>query len=237
MPTYNPIVGNYRVSSGFGTRESPNGIGSTNHRGIDMAAGLGTDVVAPTDITIQSAGYNNGGYGNLIRGVDGAGNMYEFGHLSAIDTFAGEKVAAGSIIGQVGSTGHSTGNHLHFGIKDASGNFINPAKFLSSATRLVSGKAIGAGSDLAKRVAGALGVAGAPIIGPLLAGAKLAGIGGDENCGDLDYICKLRKWLKDGNFWTRFLLVVIGAIFLIAAFSLLARGQVSAIKNIGGKIK
>lgn len=221
-----PILGDYRISSPFGSRSSPGGIGSTNHKGIDIAVPTGTPVVAPTDIKITQAGWS-GGYGNLIRGMDDAGNTYEFGHLSQIGVKPGDVVQQGTQIGKVGSTGNSTGPHLHFGIKDATGKFINPSDLLSKAKQ--------AGQDALKKGADALKkaavIAAANTIGGPVAGAIVAAdvLGGGEECGSLDFICKLKKWLKEGDFFTRLALVIMAIILLVAGFAILARSQLGRV--------
>ena len=231
MTLYNPLAGDYRISSGFGSRSSPGGIGSTNHQGIDLAAPLGTPVIAPNDIRITTAGAARG-FGNLIEGVDSAGQTYQFGHLSSIGVNVGDTIAGGSIIGAVGSTGNSTGNHLHFGLKDAAGNYLNPSQLLSQGKKVV-GEAL----DIAKSKAGRIGLAiatgGQSEVAR--AGLKAIGIGGGDECGSLDFVCKLKKWFKDGAFFTRLAMFLIALIFLWAAFTLLARGQVS--KTISQAIK
>jgi len=222
---FNPIVGAYRVSSPFGSRSSPGGIGSTEHMGLDLAAPLGTPVVAPTDITILEAG-RKGGFGNFISGQDSAGNIYQFGHLSEINVSPGNVISGGSVIGAVGSTGNSTGNHLHFGIKDANGNFINPSSLIAGA-RKIGKDALNKGKSL---IGKALTVAALsnPVTAPLVIGAKLAGVGGDS------WLDQFKKWLKESGFFQRMAMVIIAVIFLMAAFSLLARGQVSFVKSLKG---
>lgn len=97
------------------------------HAGIDISPPSGTPVVAPTDMTITYSGYNAGGYGNMVTGTAGDGHSFRFGHLLNSDTPAvGTAVKKGQQIGLVGSTGNSTGPHLHFEIFPPGGN---PASF------------------------------------------------------------------------------------------------------------
>ncbi len=85
------------------------------NNGIDLAAPTGTTVVAPADGTVSFAHLgNNGGYGNMILIEQSNGTETLYGHLSAIGVHVGERVSQGDPIGRVGSTGHSTGPHLHF---------------------------------------------------------------------------------------------------------------------------
>ncbi len=230
MTLYNPLGGDYTISSGFGGRASPGGIGSTNHMGIDLAAPLGTPVIAPDDIRITTAGAARG-FGNLIEGVDKSGQTYQFGHLSQIGVKVGDVISGGSIIGAVGSTGNSTGNHLHFGLKDAAGNYLNPSQVLakgkqavSTAVALAKSKAVRAGLFVATGGASEAGYAVADAFGI-----------GQEECGKLDFVCKLKEWFKKGAFFTRLAMFLIALIFLWAAFTLLARGQVT--KTIAQAVK
>jgi len=222
MSFYSPL-NDYTISSGFGPRSSPGGIGSTNHKGIDLAAPTGTPVYAPTDITIQHAG-NAGGFGNLITGVDSAGNTYEFGHLSAIGVVSGEVVSAGAQIGAVGSTGNSTGSHLHFGIKNKLGQYINPDALLSSGIKkgvaIVKNKAL----ELAGRAGLAAATGGASEAVMAVTGG-IPGLGGSDG----SWIDQIKEWFKSSGFFQRLALAVIAVVFLMAAFSLLARGQATKV--------
>lgn len=95
------------------------------HAGIDISPPSGTPIVAPTSMKITSAGMNSGGYGNMVTGTatDGTNYSFRFGHmLSQPPVTVGQEVAKGTEIGQVGSTGDSTGPHLHFEIFPPGGN-------------------------------------------------------------------------------------------------------------------
>ena len=96
-----------------------------NHWGIDIAGNEGEAVYATDAGVIVYAGWNNYGYGNMIM-VD-HGNNYQslYGHLSAINVVCGQSVGQGEVIGAIGSTGHSSGPHLHFEIRSLS-SFVNP---------------------------------------------------------------------------------------------------------------
>jgi len=125
-----PVPGFYRISSPFGPRPSPGGIGSTFHCGIDIAgAGIhGASVVAAAP-GIVSMTRTGGGYGHRIEINHGNGVITRYAHLSSIDVREGQLVAAGQHIGRVGSTGASTGPHLHFHII-ANGNTVDPLPWL-----------------------------------------------------------------------------------------------------------
>jgi len=103
------------LTSSFGIRDSPGGIGSTNHQGVDVAAGYGDSVKAGGPGTITQAGWN-GGYGNSVRVDYGDGWSALYAHLSKIIGYVGDFVDAGTLLGLVGSTGNSTGAHLHYGV-------------------------------------------------------------------------------------------------------------------------
>lgn len=123
-----PIKGMKRenISSHFGPRSSPGGFGSSYHEGLDIAFPAGTKVLACETGTVISAGWN-GGYGKCII-VDHGGKLQTvYAHLSEIKVRTGQKVVRGQYIGNVGSTGNSTGPHLHLGVK-LNGKFVNPEK-------------------------------------------------------------------------------------------------------------
>ena len=107
-----------RITSGFGTRASPGGIGSTDHKGYDIAAPRGTPIFSIARGVVSFAGVS-GGYGNMVEVVHGTtGNgavlSTRYAHMSSINVREGSRVEQFSQIGAVGSTGDSTGNHLHF---------------------------------------------------------------------------------------------------------------------------
>ncbi len=101
------------MSSGFGKRLDPFSKKETFHGGIDIAASLGTSVYASQEGIVDFQGYS-GNYGNLIILKHGLGYETRYGHLSKFQVKAGDLVKKGEIIGAVGSTGKSTGPHLHF---------------------------------------------------------------------------------------------------------------------------
>ncbi|QCT71218.1 murein hydrolase activator EnvC family protein [Eubacterium maltosivorans] len=109
-----PLPGNYTITSWFGYRPASdtNGIGSTNHGGMDIAASTGTPIHAPAGGYVTMASWN-GGYGNCIMVAMDNGDTLLFGHLSGYNVSYGQRVNQGDIIGYVGSTGNSTGPHLH----------------------------------------------------------------------------------------------------------------------------
>lgn len=108
-----PLKGDYRVSSDFGHRTHPISGKDSNHTGIDWAAPAGTPIYAPGSGTVRSADFNKI-YGNRTILDFGGGLSSMFGHQSKILVQPGQQIQAGQLIGYVGSTGYSTGPHLHF---------------------------------------------------------------------------------------------------------------------------
>lgn len=127
----NPVKGQFRISSGFGPRIKPRPDASSNHKGLDMAAARGTTVIASDTGTVAFAG-RRGGYGNIVIIDHGDGTTSRYGHLDKIFVSQGETVAQGVKVGEVGSTGTSTGNHLHFEIR-RDGRAINPIRHIGLA--------------------------------------------------------------------------------------------------------
>jgi murein DD-endopeptidase MepM/ murein hydrolase activator NlpD len=104
---------NGRLTSGFGERVHPILGYHRFHAGLDLAAAAGTPIVAAADGKVVSAGWA-GGYGRMVAVVHAGGIETKYGHMSRIAAFAGEAVHRGDVIGYVGSSGLSTGPHLHF---------------------------------------------------------------------------------------------------------------------------
>ena len=113
------------ISSGYGLRWN----GAEFHQGIDIAAEMGTPIVATADGVVTIAGWNAGGYGNMVDIDHGSGVSTRYGHASAVVVTAGQRVRRGQIIAYVGSTGHSTGPHLHYEVR-LSGQPVNPTSYL-----------------------------------------------------------------------------------------------------------
>lgn len=122
-----PVAGD--VTSPFGERKNPMGPGNDFHPGLDIAAEEGTAIAAAAAGRVVSAG-PDGGYGNLIVVDDGNGVTTRYGHCSQIYARVGDVVAPGQTIGAVGSTGHSTGPHLHFEVR-VDDKPVDPTQFLS----------------------------------------------------------------------------------------------------------
>jgi len=119
-----------RISSRFGNRIDPvTKRRNSFHKGIDISAPKGTPVYAAESGTVIEAGYKKSGYGNLIVIKHSNDIATYYGHLSEIITANGKKVTKGELIGKVGSTGKSTGPHLHFEIRKGS-QALNPEDFV-----------------------------------------------------------------------------------------------------------
>lgn len=121
-----PIHGT--ISSYFGFRSSPGGIGSTYHEGLDIAADYGEPVLATADGSVTQAGWVSG-YGNLVEIRHADGIVTRYGHNSALLVSVGQEVHQGDVISLVGSTGNSTGPHCHYEVR-VNGNAVDPLYFL-----------------------------------------------------------------------------------------------------------
>ena len=110
------------ISSEYGPRWGK------QHTGVDYAANYGTNICSWKNGTVTFAGWS-GGYGNFIEVDHGDGTVSRYAHCSKLAVSVGQIVSAGQTIGYVGSTGNSTGNHLHFEIK-VNGSFVNPLNYL-----------------------------------------------------------------------------------------------------------
>ena len=124
-----PLKGYYSISSGFGWRNAPIGSGGERHRGIDIPAPTGTPVYSATDGVVISSGWN-GSYGNAVMIKYTNNIVIVYGHNSSLIVRAGQKVSKGQVISLVGSTGNSTGPHLHFEVR-YNGYPVDPLKYLN----------------------------------------------------------------------------------------------------------
>jgi murein DD-endopeptidase MepM/ murein hydrolase activator NlpD len=123
-----PVTG--RISSGFGNRFHPIDKRVKFHAGVDIAVPLGTTVGAAARGTVKFAGWD-GDYGNLVIIEHPDGRVTRYGHLSKLLVATGDAVAAGGPIALSGSTGKSTGPHVHFEVRE-NGQVVNPIKILSN---------------------------------------------------------------------------------------------------------
>ncbi len=112
------------LSSGYGPRRG------RMHKGIDIAAPVGTPIFAAAPGEVVSAGWNNGGYGNLVKVSHPNGSLTLYAHNSKILVSKGQQVQQGQKISEMGSTGYSTGPHLHFELHHQGRGAVNPIAFL-----------------------------------------------------------------------------------------------------------
>jgi murein DD-endopeptidase MepM/ murein hydrolase activator NlpD len=123
-----PCPSSSRVTSSFGSREQPTAGASTYHKGIDIGASVGSDIVAAASGTVVTASYSVSA-GNYIMIYHGDGVYTVYMHCSKLLVSVGEEVKQGQKIAEVGSTGVSTGPHLHFGII-VNGSYVNPLNYV-----------------------------------------------------------------------------------------------------------
>ncbi|MDO5416167.1 MAG: peptidoglycan DD-metalloendopeptidase family protein [Lachnospiraceae bacterium] len=124
-----PCPSSGRITSRFGGRESPTAGASSNHKGIDIGAGTGNSIVAAADGVVTIATYSASA-GNYVMISHGDGMSTVYMHCSKLNVSAGQTVKQGQVIAKVGSTGYSTGPHLHFGVRSG-GTYVNPLKYVS----------------------------------------------------------------------------------------------------------
>ena len=112
-----PLTNYKNLSSLFAGRKDPFTGKPATHSGIDVPAPKGTPVLAAKSGVVITSAYNSGGYGNYVVVSHGNGNTTLYAHLSARSVKEGDTVKQGQVVGKVGSTGRSTGNHLHYEIR------------------------------------------------------------------------------------------------------------------------
>ena len=136
VPSEKPVKA-ASFTSGYGVRSDPFRHGAAMHAGIDLAGPIGTPIYATADGVVSEAGYNNGGYGNLVKIDHGRGIETRYGHLSAILVSPGQRIVRGQQIARMGSTGRSTGSHLHYEVR-IDGRAVNPIPFMKSTDYLLA---------------------------------------------------------------------------------------------------
>ena len=124
-----PCPASSRITSSFGDRESPTEGASSNHKGVDIGASTGSAVLAAADGTVVIATYSASA-GNYVMINHGGGVYTVYMHMSSIAVSVGQEVSRGETVGAVGSTGYSTGPHLHFGLR-INGTYVNPLSYVS----------------------------------------------------------------------------------------------------------
>ena len=151
VPSDKPVK-TAEFTSGYGIRSDPFQGRAAKHAGIDLASPLGTPIYATADGVVSSAGWNNGGYGNLVKLEHGRGIETRYAHMSAILVRAGQRIVRGQQIGRMGSTGRSTGSHLHYEVR-IDDRAVNPIPFMKSNEYLVAMQQKGAGTHSMDAVA------------------------------------------------------------------------------------
>ena len=136
VPSREPIANSY-ITSSFGRRADPIVGGSQFHKGIDFEADVGDPVLAVAD-GVVSYSAARAGYGNVIEIDHGNGYVTRYAHNSRLVRRVGELIRAGQEIAKAGSTGRSTGAHVHFEVWE-NGRYVNPRKFLSQQSPLAKG--------------------------------------------------------------------------------------------------
>ena len=129
IPSARPIQLSANFTSGYGVRSDPFRGSAAMHAGIDLAGPLGTPIYATADGVVGRSEWNSGGYGNLVELNHGQGIQTRYGHLSRRMVQAGQRVRRGQLIGLMGSTGRSTGSHLHYEVR-IEGRAVNPIPFM-----------------------------------------------------------------------------------------------------------
>jgi murein DD-endopeptidase MepM/ murein hydrolase activator NlpD len=137
VPYRKPVVGEVEFTSGFGVRTDPFLGRPAMHTGLDFRAAMGDPVRATANGKVASAGWA-GGYGRMVEIDHGNGLSTRYGHLSEIGVKVGDQIKIGQVIGAVGSTGRSTGPHLHYETR-IDGEAVDPQKFLRAGVRLTAG--------------------------------------------------------------------------------------------------
>lgn len=134
IPSLTPVSSTRAMSSGFGLRVHPVLGGMRAHKGIDLPAATGTPIYASANGVVAKAEWF-GGYGLCVELEHGAALETRYGHMSRIAVAEGQRVRKGDVIGYVGSTGRSTGPHLHYEVRVA-GEAVNPLPYMQSAANL-----------------------------------------------------------------------------------------------------
>ena len=140
VPLRSPLTSDLEMTSPFGVRIDPFVHAPSMHTGMDFHATAGDPIYATAAGKVVKAGWE-GGYGQMVEIDHGEGLSTRYGHMSAIGVAVGQKVRAGQVIGRVGSTGRSTGPHLHYETR-INGEAVNPERFLAAGERLFGGRPI-----------------------------------------------------------------------------------------------
>ena len=134
IPLRKPVVGDTEIVSGFGVRIDPFLGRPALHTGLDFRAEIGDPIQATAGGTVTVAGWS-GGYGRMVEIDHGNGLATRYGHMSEIEIKVGQQVRTGQILGKVGTSGRSTGPHLHYETR-IGGEAVDPLRFLHAGTKL-----------------------------------------------------------------------------------------------------
>ena len=133
-PLHRPVEGDNNLTSNFGTRKDPFTGEGRMHAGIDFRGPIGTPIRAAGAGRVITADVT-GGYGNLVEVEHGNGLVSRYAHLSAIQVAVGASVTPGTVVGLLGSTGRSTGPHLHYETR-LNGGPLDPMRFIQAGAQL-----------------------------------------------------------------------------------------------------
>jgi murein DD-endopeptidase MepM/ murein hydrolase activator NlpD len=137
IPAAQPIRDGVNFTSGFGIRADPFRGRAAMHAGIDLSGPVGTPIYATADGVVGRSEWNSGGYGNLVEIDHGQGIQTRYGHLSRLIARPGQRVRRGELVGLMGSTGRSTGSHLHYEVR-IDGRAVNPVPFMQPSQTLIA---------------------------------------------------------------------------------------------------
>ena len=130
-PFANPLKSSFRFSSPFGYRRDPKTGGRRMHSGTDFAAGMGTPIHSTAEGVVTHAGWSSG-YGRLVKIQHEFGVETRYAHMSKLRVKVGQRVSRGQRIGDMGTSGRSTGVHLHYEVR-VGGKAVNPMIFIKAA--------------------------------------------------------------------------------------------------------
>lgn len=129
-----PVKSSFRFTSGFGYRRDPKGAGTRMHEGTDFASSTGTPIYATADGVVLKAGWHSG-YGRHVEVQHAFGIITTYSHMSQLRVTEGQRVSRGDRIGDMGSSGRSTGTHLHYEVR-IGGNPVDPMTFIRAASNV-----------------------------------------------------------------------------------------------------
>jgi len=136
LPLARPMAGDHDFTSNFGYRTDPFTRGLAMHTGVDFRAETGSPIMATAPGKVVAAEYN-GGYGNMVEVEHANGLSTRYAHMSAISVSIGQMVKAGTVVGRVGTTGRSTGPHLHYETR-INDEPVDPTRFLRAGGKLLA---------------------------------------------------------------------------------------------------